>query len=246
MRWGRGSPGTIDSVFLASFRIFVVKSYVNLCSPPQTRGIPEGMAGLRIPRSCQSIPVPKLLQLLRSSGGPRVSPGKKDTPRVCNPSQSAAMSYPDPCRWMRTPSGWTSVPKAYVPDNRQFPRLPYPEFPPILYHEGHCNHHFSQCGFPGCGREAVQYRSCPRLDYECQEESGRFFELDSSQRSCGASPACRTARVTEPTVPAVRYRTQRAQFCQTSRPPSIWPQRASESDASGANPPGFKEVLVDS
>ena len=59
-------------------------------------------------------------------------------------SKPISSPYPDATRWMRTPSGWTSVPEAYAPDDRQFPQLPFPEFPPILYLDGHYNHPFSQ------------------------------------------------------------------------------------------------------
>ena len=168
----------------------------------------------------------QLLALLRSPSGrsaeplpePRATPGRVSSPRKSGPSAPASVPYPDPARWLRTPSGWTSIPEAYVPDDRQYPRLPYPEFPPVLYQGSHFNHPFSQCGMPGCSREPVQYRFRSHLDYDRREDSGRFIELDSSPRSRGASPLCRSVRLSEPSKPAVRYRAQRAQSCQTSRP----------------------------
>ena len=170
----------------------------------------------------------QLLDLLRSSSGrpseplpePRVAPGMGEPPRKPGPSKSLPASYPDSARWLRSPSGWASVPEAYAPYERQFPRLPYQESPPVLYHGSHFKHPFSQCGIPGCGRDSIQYRSRPCLDYDRREDSGRFIELDSSPRSSGASPGRRSVRLTEPSEPAVRYRSQRAQSCQTSRPPS--------------------------
>ena len=113
---------------------------------------------IRQSRACHG----QLLDLLRSSSGraseplsePRVVPSKVEPLRKTGPAKSAPASYPDPARWLRTPSGWTSVPEAYVPNKRKFPRLPYPEFPPVLYHGSHFNHPFSQCGIPGCGRDS--------------------------------------------------------------------------------------------
>ena len=66
----------------------------------------------------------------------------------------------------------------------------------------------------------IQYHSRPRLDYDRREDSGHFIELDSYPSSRGASPGRRSVRLTEHSEPAVRYRSQRAQSCQTSRPPS--------------------------
>ena len=175
----------------------------------------------------------------------RIAHGRAEPAR--KPTSSKPMSpYPEATRWMRTPSCWTSVPEAYAPNDQQFPRLPYPEFPPILYHGGHYNHPFSQCGVPGCGRESLQYRSRPRLDYDRRQDSGCFTELDSSPRSHGASPARRSVRVTEPAEPAVRYRGQRAQSCQTSRLPSPRSQMNSISAvAFDTGVDAFDEVVVD-
>ena len=191
----------------------------------------------------------QLLDLLRSLSGrlpdplqeTRVVPGRAEPARKPGPSKPLPSSCPDTARWTRTPFGWTT----YAPDD-QFPRLPCPEFPPILYHGGHFNHPFSQCGVPGCGRDSIQYRSRPRLDYNRREDSGCFTKLDSSPRSRGASPACRLVRDTAPAEPAVRYRAQRTQSCQTSHPPSPRSRRNSVSAVaveSGVN--AFEEVLVD-
>ena len=63
------------------------------------------------------------------------------------------------------------------------PQLPYPQFPPVVYHGGH--HTFSQCGFPGCGRdfqgrqESLPYRSRAQLEFR----EPRFTKLDSASNT---------------------------------------------------------------
>ena len=72
----------------------------------------------------------QLLGLLRSSSvrpseplpESPVAPGKVESPRKPSPTKSLPASYPDSTRWLQTPSGWASVPEAYAPDKRQFPR----------------------------------------------------------------------------------------------------------------------------
>ena len=97
---------------------------------------------------------------------------------------SAPSSVPD--KWLCTPNGWTSVPEAYhLPASSQYglPQFPYPQFPPVVYHGGH--HTFSQCGFPGCGRdyhgrsEPLPYRSLAQLEFR----EPRFTELDSASNT---------------------------------------------------------------
>ena len=197
----------------------------------------------------------QLLDHLHSSSGraPNSLPQSRVVPARAEPARKLvsskpplSSSYPEAARWMRTPTSWTSVPEAYAPDDRQFPRLPYLEFLPILYHGGHFNHPFSQCGVLGCGRDSIQYRSRPRLNYDRREDSGRFTELDTSTRSRGASPARHSVRVTEPAEPAARYQAQRVQSCQTSRPPSPRSRRNSMSAvAVDKGVDAFEEVLVD-
>ena len=84
--------------------------------------------------------------------------------------------------WLRTPTGWTSVPEAYqLPESSQYglPQLPYPQFPPVVYYGGH--QPFSQCEFPGCGRdsqyrEPLPYRGRAQLEFR----EPRFTEVDSA------------------------------------------------------------------
>ena len=148
---------------------------------------------------------------------------------------SAPSSVPD--KWLRTPTGWTSVPEAYqLPASSQYrlPQLPYPQFPPVVYHGGH--HTFSQCGFPGCGRdyhgrpEPLPYRSRAQLEFR----ELRFTELDSAsntlERRAPRNPdyvresPCEAPRPAslEPSS-AIRYRSSRPQ-------PRPRARRASDSD----------------
>ena len=86
----------------------------------------------------------------------------------------------------------------------------------------------------------------PRLDYDRCKESGRFTELDLSPRLRGASPAHRLVRVTKSSEPAVRYRAQRVQSCQTSCPPSPQSRRNFMSAvAVNSGVDALEEVLVD-
>ena len=111
----------------------------------------------------------KLLYLLRSSSGrspdplpeTRVVSGRAEPARKTVPSKPLSPPYPDATRWIRTPSSWTSVPEAYAPDDRQFPRLPYSEFPPVLYHGSHFKLPSVQFGFTGCGQDSILYLSRP-------------------------------------------------------------------------------------
>ena len=89
----------------------------------------------------------QLLDVLRCPPGPDPEPDSRTPcPGSARPTAAPA-SAPD--KWLRTPTGWTSVPEAYqlpVTSKYGLPQLPYSQFPLVVYHGGH--HPFSQCGFP--------------------------------------------------------------------------------------------------
>ena len=74
--------------------------------------------------------------------------------------------------WIRTPSGWTSGPSSYAVRSSGLPRLPFPQFPPLLY-----DGDFSRCGYPTCRREAIEMRSFPALSFDRGSLSLRFTEI---------------------------------------------------------------------
>ena len=174
----------------------------------------------------------QLLDVLRSRSDPVPESDLRTRPGSVKPS--APSSAPD--KWLRTPTGWTSVPEAYqLPAASQYglPQLPYPQFPPVVYHGGH--HTFSQCGFPGCGREyqgrpePLPYRSRAQLEFR----EPRFTELDSATQNTLERRAPRYQDFSRESPreatrqahlePAVRFRSSRPQ----ARPRA---RRASDTD----------------
>ena len=92
---------------------------------------------------------------------------------------SSDVSAFEAAMWFRTPSGWASIPGAYLPSPGVMPaQLPFPQFPPIVHDYG-----MGQQGYPGFsgypvpqidfrGREAVQYTRRLAVSH-----SSRFVEL---------------------------------------------------------------------
>ena len=169
----------------------------------------------------------QLLDVLRRPSG-RAEPVSEPDPRFPRPVLSRTQSSKPssaPDKWLRTPTGWTSVPEAYqLPASSQYwlPQLPFPLFPPVVYHGGH--QPFSKCGFPGCGRdpqchESLPYRACTQLEFR----KPRFTEIDSASNTLKR----RSSRVVErahevprpaPVEPqAVQYRLARPQPCPRSQ-----------------------------
>ena len=175
----------------------------------------------------------QLLDVLRRRADPVPEPDFRTSPGSARPA--APSSAPD--RWLRTPTGWTSIPEAYqLPASSQYglPQLPYPQFPPVVYHGGH--HTFSQCVFPGCGRddfqglqESLPYRPNAQLEFS----EPWFTELDSASNTLErrAPRALDSARGFSLEAPrpaplepsSVRCHSSRPQNCPRSR-------RTSDSD----------------
>ena len=108
------------------------------------------------------------------------------------PRSNVSTTAPTPIAgsdWIRTPTGWTSVPTSYGAGSGGIPRLPYPQFPPLLY-----DGDFSQCGYPSC-RQAIKMRAFPAVTYNAGTPYGtmsRFTELrdkdDRDRRSESSRP----------------------------------------------------------
>ena len=93
------------------------------------------------------------------------------------PRTSVSTTAPAPIAgsgWIRTPTGWTSIPSSYGAGSSGVPRLPYPQFPPLLY-----DGDFSRCGYPSC-RQAIKMRTFPAVAYNAGTPYGtmsRFTEI---------------------------------------------------------------------
>ena len=146
----------------------------------------------------------QLLDVLRR---PEPVPDSDSHARPGTARPAAPPSAPD--RWLRTPTGWTSIPEAY-----QLPATP--QVPPVVYHGGH--HTCSQCGFPGCGRdfqgrpEPMPYRSRAQLEFR----EPRFTELDSTSNTLECRAPWEQDSPREPprqysVEPTIRYRSARPQ-----------------------------------
>ena len=91
-------------------------------------------------------------------------PSSRDRPECPSPPSSDVSAF-EAAKWLRTPSGWASVPGAYLPSPGVMPaQLPFPQFPPIVQDYGYGP--FS--GYPAPqidfrGREAVQYSRRPAI-----------------------------------------------------------------------------------
>ena len=95
------------------------------------------------------------ISTISSPTGGSSPPGRPPVPTT-NPAPIAGAD------WIRTPSGWTSVPTSYVNGPSGLPRLPFPQFPPLLY-----DGDFSRCGYPTCRRETIKMRwSFPALSFD--------------------------------------------------------------------------------
>ena len=70
------------------------------------------------------------------------------------PGSRDLLSHSPPCIPTCPGGCCTSIPKAYVQDDQQFPWLPYPEFTPL-----------NQYCIPGCGRDDIYIYICLFLDY---------------------------------------------------------------------------------
>ena len=103
------------------------------------------------------------------------------------PSQQ--FSYPHP-NWVdkrsliiRCRTQWASI-----------PRLPFPEFPPLLY-----DGDFSRCGYSTCRREAIEMRSFPTLSFNRGSPSPQFTEIrenfDNRSRKAKSRPRRRRSPV---------------------------------------------------
>ena len=83
----------------------------------------------------------QLLDVLRRPSGRAESVPETDSrfPRPVSSRFPSAQPYSAPDKWLSTPTGWTSVPKAYqLPASSQYglPQLPFPQFPRLSTTEG--------------------------------------------------------------------------------------------------------------
>ena len=101
-------------------------------------------------------------------------------------------------KWFRTPSGWASVPGAYLPSPGVMPALlPFPQFPPIVQDYGQQgNPPYSGYPVPRIdfrGREAVQYTCRPAIS-----GSSHFVELSDEPEPVVQRQRARRSQTTVP------------------------------------------------
>ena len=109
-------------------------------------------------------------------------------------------------KWVRTPSGWASVPSAYQPPvPGPIVQLPFPQFPPVVYdgtsmeRGGYPAYPFPR---PDFAREAVSFYRRPALQ---QSASSRFVEISNEEPVARRTRSWRsTASVATATVPISR------------------------------------------
>ena len=95
--------------------------------------------------------------------------------------------------WIRTPTGWTRIPSSYGAGSSGVPRLPYPQFPSLLYYGD-----FNQCGYPSC-RQAIKMRAFPAVAYNAGTPYGTMStteirdEDDRDRRSESSRPPRRSS-----------------------------------------------------
>ena len=125
------------------------------------------------------------------------SPGNESPSVPATSRSNVSTTAPAPIAgsdWLRTPTGWTSVPTSYNAGSGGLPRLPYPQFPPLLY-----DGNFSRCGYPSC-RQAIEMRTFPAFTYNAGTPYGtmsRFTELrdDDDRRSESSRPPRRRSPI---------------------------------------------------
>ena len=131
----------------------------------------------------------RLLKAISTISSPANEPSASaSTP----PRADASTTAPAPIAgsdWIRTPTGWTSIPSSYGAGSGGVPRLPYPQFPPLLY-----DGDFNRCGYTSC-RQAIKMQAFPEVAYNAGTPYGtmsRFTELrdedDRDRRSESSRP----------------------------------------------------------
>ena len=110
------------------------------------------------------------------------------------PKASVSTTAPAPIAgsdWIRTPTGWTSIPSSYGAGSGGVPRLPYPQFPSLLYNGTRNSRHYYTMGIST--DVATLHAVRPS---RCEPSRQSHTTLAPPTVPCPDSPSCLT-RTTE-------------------------------------------------